>query len=335
MIRLQLVEFYHQVSDVKQSHSYEWNDWSGIDATKKNTMPIPALAGLIMGQIGQSKQNATNLASTWWLNNDQKKFSREMYQRQREDSLADWNMNNLYNSPAEQMKRFKEAGLNPNLIYGQTNTAAPVRSSSVEGYSPEVPRFSFDAFGENLAAMYDMEAKDAQKNNLLAAAAVAAQEAALKAVQIENVTADTKRKGVDTEAAEFNLSQARKLSEYSLQAAQLNLAKLASEVRNTTTQTNINLRRDEREALSNSASLQEAWERIKLIKMQQAKTEAERQNIKQEMENKQVEKEIKELDRDLKKGGVQPGDWFLWRKFDELMKKTRPGVRKLFGLEPN
>ena len=30
-----------------------------------------------------------------------------------------WNRQNAYNTPAEQMKRFKEAGLNPNLMYGQ------------------------------------------------------------------------------------------------------------------------------------------------------------------------------------------------------------------------
>lgn len=37
------------------------------------------------------------------------------YQR----SIQMWNMQNLYNSPAEQMKRFGAAGLNPHLIYGQ------------------------------------------------------------------------------------------------------------------------------------------------------------------------------------------------------------------------
>lgn len=33
-----------------------------------------------------------------------------------------WNRNNAYNTPAEQMKRLKEAGLNPNLMYGQGST---------------------------------------------------------------------------------------------------------------------------------------------------------------------------------------------------------------------
>lgn len=37
------------------------------------------------------------------------------YQRQ----VEMWHMQNMYNSPAEQMKRFGAAGLNPHLIYGQ------------------------------------------------------------------------------------------------------------------------------------------------------------------------------------------------------------------------
>lgn len=38
-----------------------------------------------------------------------------------------WNAANAYNTPAAQMARFKAAGLNPNLVYGQmSNSPAPV-----------------------------------------------------------------------------------------------------------------------------------------------------------------------------------------------------------------
>lgn len=49
--------------------------------------------------------------------------------RNRQNALADWNRQNAYNSPEQQMRRFQEAGLNPNLIYKQTNEAAPIRST--------------------------------------------------------------------------------------------------------------------------------------------------------------------------------------------------------------
>lgn len=37
-----------------------------------------------------------------------------------------WNATNEYNSPEAQMERYKDAGLNPNLIYGQQNTTQPM-----------------------------------------------------------------------------------------------------------------------------------------------------------------------------------------------------------------
>lgn len=70
-----------------------------------------AAGGSILGQginaYTQSRINKQNIA-----------FAREQYSRQREDALADWHMQNQYNSPLAQMERLKEAGLNPHLVYG-------------------------------------------------------------------------------------------------------------------------------------------------------------------------------------------------------------------------
>lgn len=48
----------------------------------------------------------------------QRAEAEKAYQRQ----VEMWHMQNAYNSPAEQMKRFGAAGLNPHLIYGQGST---------------------------------------------------------------------------------------------------------------------------------------------------------------------------------------------------------------------
>lgn len=45
-------------------------------------------------------------------------------------NLDVWNMQNEYNTPAAQMSRFQDAGLNPNLIYGQQNMAGNINSAS-------------------------------------------------------------------------------------------------------------------------------------------------------------------------------------------------------------
>lgn len=54
------------------------------------------------------------------------------YQRQ----LEQWNMENEYNSPAQQLARYQAAGLNPNLIYGTGTASAGNTSTSSPSYSP-------------------------------------------------------------------------------------------------------------------------------------------------------------------------------------------------------
>ena len=102
-------------------------------------MPLPfaAIAPLISSGI--------NAVSTIFTNAAQKRQNLEMYDRQRVDALADWNRQNQYNSPSEQMKRFKEAGLNPHLIYGQTQTAQPIRSVDAKPANLNAPQLSPDS----------------------------------------------------------------------------------------------------------------------------------------------------------------------------------------------
>lgn len=51
--------------------------------------------------------------------------------------LEAWNMENEYNSPKAQMQRYQDAGLNPNLIYGQSNTAGSIGNYQLD--TPDVP----------------------------------------------------------------------------------------------------------------------------------------------------------------------------------------------------
>ena len=67
--------------------------------------------------------------------------------KNRQNALADWNRQNAYNAPAQQMQRFKEAGLNPNLIYKQTNEAAPVRSTDF--VAPQIQEGALEILGKS------------------------------------------------------------------------------------------------------------------------------------------------------------------------------------------
>lgn len=91
-----------------------------------------AIASSIINPILQHNQNIRN-----------QRFQREQYATQRADNLSDWNRENAYNSPEQQMARLKAAGLNPNLVYGSGAVASggSVNAASAQaspGNAPEI-----------------------------------------------------------------------------------------------------------------------------------------------------------------------------------------------------
>lgn len=68
---------------------------------------------------------------------------RSLAEYQNEWNLQQWNRENEYNSPLQQMKRFQEAGLNPNLIYGQQNLSAS--SPNAVGYDSKPVQSKFSS----------------------------------------------------------------------------------------------------------------------------------------------------------------------------------------------
>lgn len=57
-----------------------------------------------------------------------------MKQQEQAYNLDLWNLMNEYNSPSSQMQRFQDAGLNPNLIYSQQNTASAPSAASASSF---------------------------------------------------------------------------------------------------------------------------------------------------------------------------------------------------------
>lgn len=98
------------------------------------------------------------------LNKKTREYNDQVYARQRADALSDWNMQNSYNSPASQMQRYRDAGLNPNLIYGQSNEAGVVRSTDSKSWQPQAPRMNAASAG--LDRYYQTQMAEAQLSNM-------------------------------------------------------------------------------------------------------------------------------------------------------------------------
>ena len=73
-------------------------------------MPLPAIvtAGIISAGTQLAAQGGNAIAQGA-ANRKSRKFTREMYDRQRSDALSDWAMMNDYNHPSAQMARLRQA----------------------------------------------------------------------------------------------------------------------------------------------------------------------------------------------------------------------------------
>lgn len=85
--------------------------------------------------------------------------------RAREWNRKQWDDQNKYNHPLEQMRRLKEAGLNPNLIYGSSPGQATGNAGQThKGQAPEY-RLN-NPIGQGINTFFDTKVKQATSNNL-------------------------------------------------------------------------------------------------------------------------------------------------------------------------
>lgn len=270
-------------------------------------IPTAVTAAAIAGGSSLLGSGASMLA-TGSMNKKTRWYNERMYGLQRKDAIADWNMQNSYNSPQAQMERFKAAGLNPNLIYGQTNQASPIRSVEAKGWNPEQPRFEglANAGSQGLGAYYDTQVKQATLNNLAKQNDVLIEETALKQAQRLNINQQTA-------GSTFELGLKESLRSISLDMA-------AEQLRSTRSGTDINLERNAREALSNVQTLKEGMERILSMQLARAKTYTEIAQIKQLTENLRKDGIVKDLDVKLSRLNIRPSDPLAVRMATELLK---------------
>lgn len=186
-------------------------------------MPFPVAAAI--GAGASLLGNLFNIGQANKTNQQQLAFQREMYGQQRQDSLSDWNMNNEYNSPTQQMMRLKDAGLNPHLVYGNgalTTSQAPAASSTPFA-SLKAPQVNADSA---ISAFTSLEANRAQVDNLRENVKSQQAEQALKDAQRLNTLAQIP--GTEAQSA---VSQG--IKEHQIEAAKLQNQKTVADTKAT------------------------------------------------------------------------------------------------------
>lgn len=129
-------------------------------------MPIPLTTGTAL--IGAGTQ-ALNIAGSLAQNYYNRKYAEDQYRKQRTDNLADRDYANNYNSPISQMQRYKDAGLNPNLMYGGGATsqqaAVQTQQADTKNLQPQAPQLD----GASILQMfYNLQSTIAKTDNVRA-----------------------------------------------------------------------------------------------------------------------------------------------------------------------
>jgi len=268
---------------------------------------------LIIAAGIQAATQAGNAIATGKINRKTRQWNEKMYGIQRQDALADWMRQNEYNSPAAQMQRLKDAGLNPHLIYGggPGNVSQAVRGTDAKSWNPQVPQVNLDsAINSAFFKQYDLRLKDAQKDQ------VAENTKLIKDKQVET---QAKAAGIlaSTAKTRQQVAQSEQLFGYTLEQAKENLRSTRATIEGILT-------KNEQLKFLLEPSLQKATIEVLQARKNLAKTDAEMKKIEQDIQNakmdfqlKKDDKALKEYEINLNKNGVQKNDNIILRKAAE------------------
>lgn len=274
------------------------------------------LLGSGINAISQIGQNAKN-----------RRHAEKMAQWQRDAALTDWGMEMKYNSPEEQMKRLRAAGLNANLVYGNgaDATVGGPRGTSMASAPGQAPQI--DA-GGIVSSYFDAQIKTATADNLKAQNDLIRQQAAHEAVKTVSSVLGIDKTKVEISNAEFELMKKNSLLNYDLTAAELQ-NQLSSATTKSIMDANI------RENAMFEPKFTKAVMDISTQLLQNAKTEDERKLIKQNIENAKKDGSLKDIEIELRKLGIFPNDPWYVRKVQLAVKAIAERPSKSMGKAGN
>lgn len=252
-------------------------------------MPTDAENAALIHTAGSIANTAANAFAQSNINRQTRKYNDEWAYRQREWALQDWNMQNEYNSPAEQRKRMIEAGMNPALMYGAGaggGNSTPVRAGSAPNWNPTPPRIDLGAGG-----------------GIMTYLAVQRQTAEIDQMTLQNdllrekITGQSLTNQLTIDKSKLTVAQAAKVQSWidankeitdaglGMNAYGTQLSSVATDMylkqQQSSAQTNLIANENVRRDIYTSKNAEQIAARISLMAAQEAKTDAERKNIEE------------------------------------------------------
>ena len=178
----------------------------------------PATAAIVVGATQAASNVGTNVAN-YQLYKKQRADNRQDAATAYQRSIDMWNMNNAYNDPSAQMERLKQAGLNPNLVYGGGATTTASAPSAPQASSATPQRFQGVDALPVISAYMDVKMKQAQadlieeqKNNVIQRTANERTDNLLKTLDLDYFGTRNRRSLVELNNIEQYQSNAMELA---------------------------------------------------------------------------------------------------------------------------
>lgn len=249
---------------------------------------IAAGASLVGSAINKSSQSSAN------------KQNLELARYQNNWNLQQWNRENDYNSPIQQMLRLKQAGLNPNLVYGNGTTTQS--ASSPRAADMRVAPYLGASQDLTSAANVALNTQNVARQNELA-------KAQADYVRQQTITEGQRQSQIalSNSRSEIDLSIARELEKYSIEAGKENLRKLRSEAN-----------------ISESTQFMKEYEQKFLQPLQKDLNEAQLRQLETATANLRQDMDFNRFEQDLKRMGIYPQDKLYIRILSRVMKFLFP-----------
>lgn len=167
--------------------------------------------GSIAGMIGQNKIVDKQIAAQREENRLNRYYNQMLARQQNEWNLQQWNRENAYNSPLAQMYRLRQAGLNPDLMYGQGTTGNSAGSPEMTSGAPSEPQdmaslLSKRSLGQTLSMFIERE-----------------QQRRMNEAQIKAIEANTNKTNAETTGINLDNFVKNGTKEYMIQIAGVNV----------------------------------------------------------------------------------------------------------------
>ena len=248
----------------------------------------------IGSMIGRNRAIRQQIRAQQEENRKNREFNLMLARTQNQWNIEQWQRENDYNSPTAQMSRFRAAGLNPNLIYGQSNLAAssPTLTSGAASSPTDMSAIGNKRnFGEAMQEMLNMEMQKAQIEAIKAGTEKTKEDT-------KNVTASTEALSID------NMYRAAK-NQQDLQVGGMTI-RLGKSTLKMNDQQMENLKADLEETVATVESIKQAVEeskaRVELLGVQKESQLAAiiRDNAKAKAEIAKTYAELKKINAETK-----------------------------------